>query len=569
MTEKDKERKRTRIYRRCLAGFFLVIFVCTLISRIYDSITVPKVLCQRMKEKSVEHVITGTGLVRETGQIFYRIEPGLRVGSVEVDPGSRVEEGQVLFAYDLVSLKENQELRQQELEKLRLQLEREILSGETYSQVTETELAAWELHLAERALEEGRQEHEEKYEKHLQELERLKKEYEQKRDRTREELWIQQDEEEEAARQELRSAKNSRDSDLREARRKVSDLEEERKEMEDKEDGGKELARVERELDRAREDLEALEEDWEDRIDGAESRMDLIEDRSERISFGETSTQEALWETYEASVRQQEADWEEQEKNLKSLEREVEKARWNMEIASKRDESARLDKEQKKRMSLLARQELELDIKEKEQELRKLQALVQDQGQVLADRKGTVVEQEVLAGKTASGQERLSLADGSFCFEGEFEKEEQKVAVGDCLTVSIPGSDRNMEAVIEEIRLVGEKGVFRAGFSEEGLALGTVTGYECRKQSDIYRQVIPIQALRKDTKGYYCLVARPRKAILGEEFRAERVDVRVQYEGNTEVAVEGGILASDPIIVRGNQVIQAGDRVRVVETLGE
>ena len=77
--------------------------------------------------------------------------------------------------------------------------------------------------------------------------------------------------------------------------------------------------------------------------------------------------------------------------------------------------------------------------------------------------------------------------------------------------------------------------------------------------------MIPIEGLRKDVKGYYCLVARPRKAILGEELRAERVDVRVVCQGDTEVAVEGGLQDSDPIITGSNQVIGEGARVRQVE----
>lgn len=52
---------------------------------------------------------------------------------------------------------------------------------------------------------------------------------------------------------------------------------------------------------------------------------------------------------------------------------------------------------------------------------------------------------------------------------------------------------------------------------------------------------------------------------MGEELRAERVDVRVVCQGDTEVAVEGGLQDSDPIITGSNQVIGEGARVRQVE----
>ena len=65
-------------------------------------------------------------------------------------------------------------------------------------------------------------------------------------------------------------------------------------------------------------------------------------------------------------------------------------------------------------------------------------------------------------------------------------------------------------------------------------------------------------------KGYYCLVARSRPSILGEEFRAERVEVRVICQGSKEVAVDGSVFEEDRVIIRENQTISQGDRVRPV-----
>lgn len=555
-----------RIYRGCLAGFFLAMVLSTLISRIYDSITVPKVVCQRMKEKAVENVIEGTGVVRETNRFFCTVVPGLRVASVTVKPGSHVKEGEVLFSYDLAFLEKKKEALDRELEGLRLELEREKISGEVYPQVTELNLAERELKMALERLEKGQQEYDQKEREYGEELERLKSEYEKKQAMTREELWLSKDQEEEAVRQELSSAKSSRNAALREAARRVEDLEERLAEMREGDYDEGEIARTARELERAREDQLALEEDWEDRIDDVESRMDLIDDRNERILSGRTSSQAALQEDYEASVRRQEAEWKEEKKKLEELKTAAESASWNVEIAARRDDYTRMENEQRQRLSLLARQKLEMNIRDKEREAEELAGLIAARGQVAAEREGTVVDQEIAAGKTSIGEERLSVAAGGFAFEGEFEKEDQKVAVGDRLLVHIPGGNQTEEMAIEEISLLGEKGVFRGEIQERNLPLGTVTGYECRKQSQIYRQVIPIQALRKDTKGYFCLVARPGRTILGEEFRAERIDVRVLYEGSAEVAVEGGLQAGDAIIVRSSQVIGAGDRVRVAES---
>lgn len=76
--------------------------------------------------------------------------------------------------------------------------------------------------------------------------------------------------------------------------------------------------------------------------------------------------------------------------------------------------------------------------------------------------------------------------------------------------------------------------------------------------------MIPLSALRKDMKGYYCLVARPVSTILGEEFRAERVNVEVLFRGREEAAVDGPVFDTDKVITGENKAIGEGSRVRPV-----
>ncbi|MCI9281868.1 MAG: hypothetical protein HFG56_01115 [Lachnospiraceae bacterium] len=552
-------------YRRMLAGFFILMLFCTIVSRIYDSVTVPKVITGRAKEKTVETLVTGTGTVREQEVFFSPVIPGLRVWSVVAEPGKQVKKGEELFCYGKESMREQKEKLEQELEKLRLELEKEEISREEYDSVTESELASWELAMAKQEWAKGQQEWQKQQQEAAAKQEQLQQDYERKRTMAKEELWEQQNQEEENTRQELSSAKNTRNSELRKAQRMVADLEMELAELASQNAEEKEIAKKEQELARAREDKEELEEEWEDRISDVEVQLDLIDDRNERIRSGSTSSQLALLEAYEEELRQLKERQKEEEKKLEEWEKRVERAQWDLEVAQRKDEYGRLTREQKNRLSKLTEEGLLLDIRIKEQELEKLEKLLAAEGKVLADRDGTVVKVELLAGKTTTGEECLTVASGDFCFEGEFEKEEQKMAVGDRLQLAFPGSSEKREVKIEEMNLLGEeKGIFRARLMGEEFPLGMVTSYECRKQSEIFRQVIPLQGLRKDMKGYHCLVVRPKRAILGEEFVAERVEVRVLELGNMEAAVEGALQNSDEIIVRSNQVIGEGMRVRPV-----
>lgn len=557
------QKSRMSAKRWILLFFFLFMMVCTIISRIYDSVTVPKVLTTTAKRKTVETVIEGTGTVKVKEKVYYPVFPGLRAGQAAVVPGSEVQEGDLLFCYDAESMSEKKEELQQELEQISLNIEKERLSQESYAGLTQAETAQRELELAERELEEGQREYEEMLADHYEELGRLRNAYEDQMSLTEEELWQQQEQDWESARQNLDTARNSRDQELRAAQRKIEDLEEELKNIPQEEEEA--ITRLERDIKRAKEDMADLKESWNDRIDSASFQMDFINNQEDRIQSGQTSAQEARREAYETAVKQQEENMKAAEKNLETLKKAAEQARWQIEAAQKQDTAAYLTEEQRKQSSRITVKSLELDQTAKERELGRLEELMETGGQVAAMETGVVVDMEVLAGKTTTGEELLSLSVGSSQFEGTFLKEEQEVTKGDRISIAIPGTQKTKETVISRMNLLGDtEGIFQADLEDLEIPLGTIASYTCKKQSDIFLKVIPLEGLRKDMKGYYCLVARSRTSILGEEFRAERVEVQLLYQGSQEAAVEGSIFESDVVIVGENQTIHEGDRVRPV-----
>lgn len=563
-----EQNRKGKLYRRLFVGFFILMFICTVVSRIYDSVTVPKVVTAQVKQKPVETVIRGSGTIREKETAFVDIYPGVKVESVPVIPGSVVKAGDVIFIYQLESLLEKKEDGNRELEKLKLDLESQKVSAEVYPNVSQAELANFEVQMAERELARGRQEYEKAVAEHDAELVRLREDYDKKSLMTQDELWEQQNQQYESARRALAQARRSRDSEVRAATRKVDDLEKEIDQL--LEEGGhdEEVKQLERELERARYDLDDLIDSWDEQVEDGEYELDTIDNRQGRIEAGKTTSQEALKEAYDAAVKQQEENLETAKNEWDNLQTALEKARFSAGNAVRSDENTRLTNQQKQRLSQLTQKGIQLDIEKQQQELARLEELIGQSGAVTADRDGTVVGQELAAGKKTTGEELFTIASGGLQFEGAFIKDDQEMAVGDVLTISIPGTSRNMEAQIARLNLLGETdGIFQADMDELSASLGAVTGYECKKQSDSFNQVIPIGGLRKDMMGYYCLVARPKTAILGEEFRAERVDVQLLYEGSTEAAIEGPVFEEDGIIVRSNQIIGEGDRVRMVPEL--
>lgn len=555
------QERQIPVKRWLLSGFFLFMLLCTGISRIYDSVTVPKVKTSTAKRKTVETVVEGSGTVKVKEKRIYPVFSGIRLAQTVVMPGSEVKEGDLLFQYDLDSIREKKEGLLEELEQMEIRIKKEQIALEKYSGMSQTELAQWELDLARRELGEGQAEMEEEWKKHDQELERLEQEYEEGMARINDDLWQQQDRNWEQAEQELERIKNSRDREIRAAERNVEGLVEELDLLAEEDMEGR--RKLERELQGAREDLEVLRGSWKEQIEGAETQMELLEDQEERIHAGRTDVQESRKKSYEEAVRQEMEKIEEAQKGLKTLEKAIERAERQLLEAQKQDEAAWLSQDQQKRIASLTIRGIELEQKAKRRQISRLEALEQAEGKVLAEKDGVVTDMELIAGRTTSGEELVSLAVGENQFEAVFLKEEQNLAKGDAIEISIPGTPKKKEAVIDRLNLIGEEeGIIQADLGDLELALGSVTSYSCRKQTDMFDQVIPLEGLRKDMKGYYCLVARVHPAILGEEFRAERVEVQLLYRGSREAAVEGTFFAEDKIIIGENQSIGEGSRVR-------
>ncbi len=549
--------------RRLLTAFFLFMVSCTVISRVYDSVTVPKVTTTSAKRKSVETRVEGTGTVKVKEKKFCSVWPGLRVRQTAVIPGSQVKEGDALFWYDMESIMERQEELLKETEKISLNIEKEEISQGSSVGMTQTETARWELDLAMRELETGQREYEEALALHEEELEQLRLRYEEGLNLAEEDLWQQQERDEESARQELENVKASGEEALRAQSRKIEDLEDQLSDLSEDEEESRE--RLERQIERAREDLESMADSWEEREDTARYQLDLIQFQEDRIRKGQTSIQETRRENYEAAVKQEKEQMKAAEKSLEEQRKAVEQAQWQLGAAQREDAAAQVTREQQQKISRLTVRGLELDKKEIERELEKLEKLAEAGGEVTAFSDGTVVDMELVEGKTATGEELLSLTVEGAWFEGTFLKEEQALSVGDTLQIAVPGTARHEEAVIGRMNLLEEtEGIFQAELVGGQLELGTVTSYSCARQSDLYDKVIPLSGLRKDMKGYYCLVARTVSTILGEEFRAERVDVQVLFQGYQEAAIDGAVFDSDRVITGENQLIGEGSRVRPV-----
>ena len=112
----------------------------------------------------------------------------------------------------------------------------------------------------------------------------------------------------------------------------------------------------------------------------------------------------------------------------------------------------------------------------------------------------------------------------------------------------------------------GEVMYITAKLEGDEYADGMTGDYAVNKDSDIrYDWILPMEAVREDQKGVYCLVARKKSTILGEEYVAERLNLTKKAKDVEQMAVEGAFTNETKIIKGSNKEIDEGDRFRVEE----
>ncbi len=116
--------------KRLLIGFFVLMLLLTGISRAADSVTVARVKAARIKSGVLNHIISGEGAIEAEAERYLGLYEGARVLEIAVKEGQQVEEGELLFTYDLQELENIRENLQRQLIIAKLSLEKERLAHE-------------------------------------------------------------------------------------------------------------------------------------------------------------------------------------------------------------------------------------------------------------------------------------------------------------------------------------------------------------------------------------------------------------------------------------------------------
>lgn len=493
---------KAKKYRKYFTAFFLFMFIMTLLSRFLDTLIVPKVSVSRYNSGNLNFQIEGEGVVKASETQYVDIPEGIKVDRV-LGCGEKVEAGQGIVFLRLSDLEEKRNQKERELEKLRLSLKIEELNSKAETDITETERQAGSLALEEKKV--------------LDAAAKLRKAQE-------------------------------------EYGTKVKELEEKKKQ---------DMEFAKQQLWYSREDIDRMNRDLgkDDQRSYAQTELDYdmaIAKIEEEYNNALEQLEERLWD---ASLQYNDA----QDTYNQLL--------YNAGLAAKQDNYRAVNDKRAAQESGYRQNMLKLDIEEQEAQLRELEQLIQNNGEVVSTAAGIITKMEVVPGTASGGEEIVEIGSGELVFTGSLPRQAMEIVEeGDAVEIAKPMGSGTVKGNIANIHIdmgAAEKeedryAVFTALLEGEEYRVGSKVKYTVNKSSKTrYNCLVPIEAVREDGNGKYCLIAEKQHTILGEEDIAVRINLEVLETDDRHAAVSGIFAEADRIITGGNKAIREGDRVRV------
>ncbi|MCM1124403.1 MAG: biotin/lipoyl-binding protein [Eubacterium sp.] len=310
-----------------------------------------------------------------------------------------------------------------------------------------------------------------------------------------------------------------------------------------------ELARQKRELEeqRAREDYDALARREDTLVGrGAEEVNQAEKD------LADNGDDEALKDALQqAAYAEADAKWQ-RETAMKEAARKVE------DITAPENADSTLEVSR-------------LELSDLWEELSRFQKIKDAEGRITAPMNGIITDISIITGGRTSDSAVMLLANDSVpCqFKTVLTQEQKKyVGLNDDVTLKLDGSSREKEATVDYL---SESSAMPGSYEvyidlPERTGVPGLSGTMSRAESgEKHSCCVTPTAVYKEGARSYVYVVKERDGILGKEYYAEQVNVRVLDENESWVALEGGLDNDSVIITSSTKKVENGDVVRLSE----
>lgn len=545
---------------RCLAGFMFLMILLTLLSRAARSMTIAEAVLASPQKMTIDYNITANGRTVQDQETALSTLPNVKVKQVHVREGESVKAGDPLFTLDTEDLSAQILALNQEIEKMKLQAQEAASNNRLDQENKENSIARARedyntakektdklIQQAKQAMDEASQALTDFRNKPSQNgqndiLEGLKNAYNtalSQQQSAQDSLNTLNKELEETVKARIQEAQSGLSGN-------AILTEEEKKKIEAKARAEYEplLSQADRTLKNAS-DVSA----------NAKTALDQYQATVNSNAGEERKAQEkALEDDYNAKKLAYEDALASQAESLRQAERAIEDA----DSPKRADSSETIAK---------------LELKEKEDALKKLEDMLACEGVVTSPADGLILKVSVMTGEPTSSNTSILLAnaDAGCRFTAQISAEDAKhLNRGDSVILKVGNDKKELkDLTIDTIEVNAENpDLYDISVSiPKGLAqIGSAAVLEATSRSKIYESCVPLSALHMEQNKSYLLIPKEVQTVLGSEWTVEKLEVTVLEKNGKYAALSPTDFPSGQKFVEtSTKPLQTGDRIRLSE----
>ena len=564
--EMDKNKKSSLQVKavKALAGFLILMFLLTILSRAADSLTIAKVTASAATGGVISHNIEVDGNITPNKDIAISTSANIKIASVEATEGKTVKKGDLLIQLDTADLKKKLLQAQKELQVAKATASdkkaNEAIAADTKSKSLQRTYEDYNQTVADA------NDSVSKAKSDMNEAWNAYNTYKNSNSNSGETDTTVSD-----------SLKKTVEEKQLAYDKAVTNLDGVEKDIE---------ADVQKEIEKASVDesnnpITLTQEDKQkirEQVNARPENVSLLQNANDQINTAKdalTEAENALSAYNEQQNNSSSASYDEQLKTLyndykakeEAYNEAVKQRQSTIQSANRTLEDAKAPENVDTATALTANDDLE----EKQLAVDELQKVMDVNGKITAPSDGLITKVNVTTGETTTEDTAIRISDQSagYKFTATLDKASAKyLSKDDKVTLDL-GNGTTVEGLtVQSIDVSAEdKNSYELTVSIPAKVkkLGSIATLKVEKASKKYDTCVPLGALHSDGDKYYVYVINEKDTILGTETAVDKVQVDILDKNNEQAAIEGSFSWGQQFVLTSSKTLRNGDRVRLVE----
>ena len=566
--EMDKNKKSSLQVKavKALAGFLILMFLLTILSRAADSLTIAKVTASAATGGVISHNIEVDGNITPNKDIAISTSANIKIASVEATEGKTVKKGDLLIQLDTADLKKKLLQAQKELQVAKATASdkkaNEAIAADTKSKSLQRTYEDYNQTVADA------NDSVSKAKSDMNEAWNAYNTYKNSNSNSGETDTTVSDSLEKTVEEKQLAYDKA-----------VANLDGVEKDIEA--DVQKEIKKAEEGTDESGNPITLTQEDKQkirEQVNARPENVSLLQNANDQINTAKdalTEAENALSAYNEQQNNSSSASYDEQLKTLyddykakeEAYNEAVKQRQSTIQSANRTLEDAKAPENVDTATALTENDDLE----EKQLAVDELQKVMDVNGKITAPSDGLITKVNVTTGETTTEDTAIRISDQSagYKFTATLDKASAKyLSKDDKVTLDL-GNGTTVEGLtVQSIDVSAEdKNSYELTVSIPAKVkkLGSIATLKVEKASKKYDTCVPLGALHSDGDKYYVYVINEKDTILGTETAVDKVQVDILDKNNEQAAIEGSFSWGQQFVLTSSKTLRNGDRVRLVE----